>query len=256
MFNNNNQNNNNNRESILTRAPFLTPTVTITVILSFQALTGTPRSPQHAPLSAQAVHRALPLRRNVSDLLPVKQLRVLHVPHNRQHALPRNTHSATLSCRLSSTIMSATPNAYWRTCSMRCYHPRIRLAVMKCISSTPFRLEQTLTSSRSTAWCCEWLSRSTMRVKFSNVRGGVGSHPRSAPHTSPRSFHSPTHKVKDMGMRTSPLSARTRTHAAATSSTSHRNKEPRAQHTHGRNERHRVRPVTQRNPLALAALTN
>ncbi|RNF04328.1 hypothetical protein TcG_10966, partial [Trypanosoma cruzi] len=100
MFNNNNQNN-NNRESILTRTPFLTPTVTITVILSFQALTGTPRSLEHTPLqhrprdrpvlSAQAVHRALPLRRNVSDLLPVKQLRVLHVLHNRRHALPRNT---------------------------------------------------------------------------------------------------------------------------------------------------------------------
>ncbi|RNC51933.1 hypothetical protein TcCL_ESM10904 [Trypanosoma cruzi] len=90
-----------------------------------------------------------------------------------------------MSCRLSSTIMSATPNAYWRTCSMRCNHTRIRLAVMHCISSTSFGLEQTLTSSPSTARCCEWLSRSTMRVKFSNVRGGVGSHPRSAPHTSP-----------------------------------------------------------------------
>ncbi|ESS61734.1 hypothetical protein TCDM_10654 [Trypanosoma cruzi Dm28c] len=45
---------------------------------------------------------------------------------------PHNTHSATMSCRLSSTIMSATPNAYWPTCSMRCNHPRIRLAVMHC----------------------------------------------------------------------------------------------------------------------------
>ncbi|RNF04873.1 hypothetical protein TcG_11154 [Trypanosoma cruzi] len=35
---------------------------------------------------------------------------------------PRNTHSATMSCRLSSTIMNATPNAYWRTCSMRWNH--------------------------------------------------------------------------------------------------------------------------------------
>ncbi|ESS61890.1 unspecified product [Trypanosoma cruzi Dm28c] len=36
--------------------------------------------------------------------------------------LPRNTHSTTISCRPSSTIMSATPNAYWRTCSMRWNH--------------------------------------------------------------------------------------------------------------------------------------
>ncbi|RNF02177.1 hypothetical protein TcG_11303 [Trypanosoma cruzi] len=35
---------------------------------------------------------------------------------------PHNTHSATISCRLSSTIMSATLNAYWRTCSMRWNH--------------------------------------------------------------------------------------------------------------------------------------
>ncbi|RNC52662.1 hypothetical protein TcCL_ESM10078 [Trypanosoma cruzi] len=45
---------------------------------------------------------------------------------------PRNTHSATMSCRLSSTITSATPNAYWRTCSMRCNQMPIRLAVMHC----------------------------------------------------------------------------------------------------------------------------
>ncbi|KAF5215426.1 hypothetical protein ECC02_011893 [Trypanosoma cruzi] len=45
---------------------------------------------------------------------------------------PRNKHSATMSCRLSSTITSATPNAYWRTCPMRCNHTRIRLAVMHC----------------------------------------------------------------------------------------------------------------------------
>ncbi|RNC35713.1 hypothetical protein TcCL_Unassigned01375 [Trypanosoma cruzi] len=65
---------------------------------------------------------------------------------------PRNTHSATISCRLFSPMMSATPNAYLRTCSMRWNHPRIRLAVMKCISSTSFGLEQTLKSSQSTAW--------------------------------------------------------------------------------------------------------
>ncbi|RNF04847.1 hypothetical protein TcG_10901 [Trypanosoma cruzi] len=46
---------------------------------------------------------------------------------------PHNTHSATISCRLSSTIMSATPNTYWRTCSMRRNHPQIRFAVMNCI---------------------------------------------------------------------------------------------------------------------------
>ncbi|RNE99325.1 hypothetical protein TcG_12176, partial [Trypanosoma cruzi] len=36
--------------------------------------------------------------------------------------LPRNTHSTTMSCRLSSTIMNATPNNYWRTCSTHRNH--------------------------------------------------------------------------------------------------------------------------------------
>ncbi|ESS63448.1 unspecified product [Trypanosoma cruzi Dm28c] len=65
---------------------------------------------------------------------------------------PHNTHSATISCRLSSTIMSATPNAYLRTCSMRRNHPQIRLAVTHCILLSYLCLEHTLTFSRSTAW--------------------------------------------------------------------------------------------------------
>ncbi|RNC37910.1 hypothetical protein TcCL_NonESM12902 [Trypanosoma cruzi] len=105
-----------------------------------QSLTGTPRSLQHAPLPAQVVRDALPLRRDVSDLLPVEQLRVLHVLTIAGMPRPHNTHSATISCRLSSPIMSATPNAYWRTCSMR------------CISVPSLCLEQTLPSSQSTAW--------------------------------------------------------------------------------------------------------
>ncbi|KAF5216115.1 hypothetical protein ECC02_011131 [Trypanosoma cruzi] len=73
---------------------------------------------------------------------------------------PRNSHSATMSCRLSSPIMSATPNAYWRTCSMRCNHTRIRLAVMHRILLSSLCLEQTLTSSQSTAWVLQEVRRS------------------------------------------------------------------------------------------------
>ncbi|EKF27968.1 hypothetical protein MOQ_008298, partial [Trypanosoma cruzi marinkellei] len=134
-----------------------TPTVTITVIPSPQALTGTPRSLQHTPLQhrprdrrvlpAHAIRHALPLSPQRTPPPPsAKQLRVLHVPHNRRHATAAcNTHSTTISCRLSSTIMSATPNAYWRTCSMHCNHSRIRLAVMHCtFLLSYFCLEQTL----------------------------------------------------------------------------------------------------------------
>ncbi|EKF28600.1 hypothetical protein MOQ_007646, partial [Trypanosoma cruzi marinkellei] len=74
-----------------------TPTVTITVILSPQALTGTPRSLQHTPLQhrprdrrvlpAHAVRHALPPSPQRLPPPPsAKQLRVLHVPHNRRHA--------------------------------------------------------------------------------------------------------------------------------------------------------------------------
>ncbi|RNC46983.1 hypothetical protein TcCL_NonESM03109 [Trypanosoma cruzi] len=75
--------------------------------------------------------------------------------------------------------MSATPNAYWRTCSMRCNHTPVRLAVMHCILS--FCLEQTLTFSRSTAWelreAAEWCHVS----EDPNVRK---QRPPSLPHKS------------------------------------------------------------------------
>ncbi|RNC53427.1 hypothetical protein TcCL_ESM09251 [Trypanosoma cruzi] len=61
-----------------------TPTATIAVVLFPQTLQHRPRDRRALP--AQAVRHALPLRRDVSDLLPAKQLRVLHVPHNRRHA--------------------------------------------------------------------------------------------------------------------------------------------------------------------------
>ncbi|RNF05939.1 hypothetical protein TcG_10829 [Trypanosoma cruzi] len=74
-----------------------------------------------------------------------------------------------MSCCLSSTIMNATPNAYCRTCSMRRNHPRIRLAVMHCISLSLW-LEQRHKSSQSTAWCCKRLTRGFTCVEFPYVR--------------------------------------------------------------------------------------
>ncbi|ESS60256.1 hypothetical protein TCDM_12186 [Trypanosoma cruzi Dm28c] len=56
---------------------------------------------------------------------------------------PHNTHSATMSCRLPSPIMSATTKNYWRTCSMRCNHTWIRLAVMHCISLSSLSMRHT-----------------------------------------------------------------------------------------------------------------
>ncbi|RNC51817.1 hypothetical protein TcCL_ESM11030 [Trypanosoma cruzi] len=95
---------------------------------------------------------------------------------------PRKAHSATMSCRLSSTIMSATPNAYWRTCSMRCNHTWIRLAVTHCILLSSLCLDQTLTSSQSTAWCCKRLPSGATCVKDAKVGK---QRPRSLHHTSP-----------------------------------------------------------------------
>ncbi|RNC36772.1 hypothetical protein TcCL_Unassigned00242, partial [Trypanosoma cruzi] len=95
---------------------------------------------------------------------------------------PRNTHSATVSCRLSSPIMNATPYVCRCTCSMRCNHRPIRLAVMNCILSSSVYLEQTLTSSQSTAWCCERLPRGATCVEEANVGK---QRPPSLPHTSP-----------------------------------------------------------------------
>ncbi|RNC43866.1 hypothetical protein TcCL_NonESM06431 [Trypanosoma cruzi] len=94
----------------------------------------------------------------------------------------RNTHSATISCRLSSPIMSAKPNAYCHTCSMRRNHPPIRLAVMHCISVSSLCLEQTLTPLDPRPGCCERLPRGATFVEEANVRK---QRPPSLPQTSP-----------------------------------------------------------------------
>ncbi|EKF32193.1 hypothetical protein MOQ_003960 [Trypanosoma cruzi marinkellei] len=60
-----------------------------------------------------------------------------------------------MSCRLSSPIMSATPNAYWRTCSMHYNHTRIRLAIMHCIllsSSYLWRHHNVVWPAASQCW--------------------------------------------------------------------------------------------------------
>ncbi|EKF31150.1 hypothetical protein MOQ_005017, partial [Trypanosoma cruzi marinkellei] len=68
-----------------------------------------------------------------------------HAPPSTGLGIVMRSRCAATSCRFSSPIMSATPNAYRRTCSMRCNHTRIRLAVMHCILLlSSFCLEQTL----------------------------------------------------------------------------------------------------------------
>ncbi|KAF5219239.1 hypothetical protein ECC02_007745 [Trypanosoma cruzi] len=149
---------------------------------------------------------------------------------------PHNTHSATMSCRLSSPMMSATPNAYLRTCSMRWNHPRIRLAVMNCISVSSLCLEPTLPSSRSTAWVLR------EAAKRSSVCGRRKYAETTATLTHLRSLYSPTNKDGGMGKGSPPHSARTKAYVAATPSTSHCKIEPCAQHTHGRKERDVTHP--------------
>ncbi|EKF29420.1 hypothetical protein MOQ_006799 [Trypanosoma cruzi marinkellei] len=98
-------------------------------------------------------------------------------------ALPQNTHSATMSCRLSSTIMSATPNTYWRKCSMRCNHARIGWP--PCTASCcPLCKCGGKTTSCSRPGCCKRLPRKATCVEDTNVRGVVGSHSRSVPRNS------------------------------------------------------------------------
>ncbi|RNC54520.1 hypothetical protein TcCL_ESM08054 [Trypanosoma cruzi] len=127
-----------------------------------------------------------------------------------------------MSCRLSSPIMSATPNAYWRTCSMRCNHTRIRLAVMHRILLSSLCLEQTLTSSQSTAWALQ------ETADRSNVCGRSECAETTATITHLHSVHPPTQKDGVMERR-NPTDIRG--HEKATPSTSHRSKVPCAQHT-------------------------
>ncbi|RNC32366.1 hypothetical protein TcCL_Unassigned05027 [Trypanosoma cruzi] len=131
---------------------------------------------------AQVVRHALPLRHNVRHLLPQSSssvtstsLTIAGTPR------PRNTHSTTTSCRLSSTIMSATSNTYWRTCSMRCNHTRIRLAVMYCVSWSSFSKPSHPLNPR--LGCCERLPSGATCVEEANVRK---QRPPSLHHTSPQ----------------------------------------------------------------------
>ncbi|RNE96926.1 hypothetical protein TcG_12807 [Trypanosoma cruzi] len=214
-----------------------TYTVTITVILSTQSLTSTPRSPQHTPLQhrprdrralpAQAVRHALPLRRNVRHLLPVKQRRVLH---DRRHAPAAQRHNV-VPPLLHNHGRNA--NAYWRTCSMRWNHPRIRLAVMNCILLSSLCLGQTLPSSRSTAWV---LREAAERCHFCGRSKCAETTATHAP-SHLCSLHSPTHKGGVMGKKSPPHNACTTAQTKAMPSMSHRKIEPCAQHTHGRDER-------------------
>ncbi|RNC33568.1 hypothetical protein TcCL_Unassigned03728, partial [Trypanosoma cruzi] len=146
---------------------------------------------------------------------------------------PRNTHSATVSCRLSSPIMNATPNVYSRTCSMRCNHRPIRLAVMNCILSSSVYLEQTLTFSQSTAWVLR--EAAERRHVCGRSKCGETTATLTPSHIS-TSLHCPTQKGGVMGKRCPPHSTCTRAHAEAMPSTSHRKILPCAQHTHGGNE--------------------
>ncbi|RNC46869.1 hypothetical protein TcCL_NonESM03256 [Trypanosoma cruzi] len=108
-----------------------------------QSLTGTPRSLQHAPLQ----HRPRDRRARCTATSATSSQSNSSVSSTSSTIAgmppPRNTHSTKMSCCLCSTIMSATPNAYLRTCSMRWNHPRIRLAVMHCILLSSLCLEQT-----------------------------------------------------------------------------------------------------------------
>ncbi|RNC33922.1 hypothetical protein TcCL_Unassigned03332 [Trypanosoma cruzi] len=110
---------------------------------------------------------------------------------------PRNTHSATMSCRLPSPIVSATPNAYRRTRPTRCNHKPIRLAVIKCVSFSSFSKPSHPLSPRSgshegTLSEAPPLWKTSICVEESAV-----THTQFL--TSPRSLHSSTHKDGVMG---------------------------------------------------------
>ncbi|RNC45497.1 hypothetical protein TcCL_NonESM04745 [Trypanosoma cruzi] len=131
--------------------------------------------------------------------------------------------------------MSATSNAYWRTCSMRCKHTADQVG--RHALHLVVLLQQTLTSSQSTAWvlreAAEWCHLCG-RTKCAETTATLTPSHISTTFTVPH-----THKGGVMGKRRPPHSACTRAHAIATPSTSHRKIVPCAQHTHGRNNRDR-----------------
>ncbi|RNC32814.1 hypothetical protein TcCL_Unassigned04547, partial [Trypanosoma cruzi] len=151
-FNNNQKRKKKNLSSPVTRSSHC-HNFTITVIPSPQSLTGTPRSIQHAPLQHRPRNRrALPAHAAVMRSRCAKKSATSSQSNSSVSStsltiagMPRlrNTHSATMSCRLSSKIMSATPNAYWRTFAMRCNHTPVRLAVTHCIFLSSLWLEHT-----------------------------------------------------------------------------------------------------------------
>ncbi|RNF06604.1 hypothetical protein TcG_10927 [Trypanosoma cruzi] len=119
-------------------------------------------------------------------------------------------------------------------------------------------LEQTHTSSQSTARCCKRLTRGfTFEWKTTCAETTATLTPS---HISTPSIHSPAHKGGVMGKRNPTHSARTRAHAIAMSSASNRSKEPCARHKHGGNERDAsnstARPFTSPFPGGLVSHTH
>ncbi|RNC51762.1 hypothetical protein TcCL_ESM11087, partial [Trypanosoma cruzi] len=166
-------------------------------------------------LPAHAVRDALPLRRNVRHLLPQSSSSVysasLTIPGMPR---PRNTHSATMSCRLSSTIMSATLNAYWRTCSMRCNHMPVRFPSCSASCCPPTAWSGSSHPLDQRSGCCKGLPSSAAFLENTNVRKKLPP--------SYISALSHTHKGGVIGKRSPPQNGCTRAHAKATPSTSHR----------------------------------
>ncbi|RNF01534.1 hypothetical protein TcG_11572 [Trypanosoma cruzi] len=149
--------------------------------------------------------------------------------------------------------MSATHNAYWRTCSMRCNHTTdqvgrhaLHLVVLLVGAETHILSIQGLGAARG----CRVVPRVWKTTCAESTATLIHLH----------SLHSPAHKGGVMGKRNPTHSARTNKHASATPSTSHRSKEPCAQHKHGGNERDAsnstARPFTSPFPDVLESHTH
>ncbi|EKG02236.1 hypothetical protein TCSYLVIO_006745 [Trypanosoma cruzi] len=172
---------------------------------------------------AKAVRHALPLSRNIHHLLPVEQLRVLHVPHNRRHA-PATQH--TQRHNLVPPLLHKNERNAQRVLAHVLHAPQppanqvgrhaLHLVVLLVLGAHPHILSiHGLGAARG--------CRQEQCVWNSQMCGNNG-HPHSLRHL--HSLHPPTQKGGAMGKRSPPHSACIKEYAAATPYTSHCNKEP------------------------------
>ncbi|RNC40171.1 hypothetical protein TcCL_NonESM10375 [Trypanosoma cruzi] len=235
------------KEVLLASALFLTLSQSLLLLFPLPS----PSQARHAhfntrPSSTRSPSCAPAAPQRTTPPPSVKQLRVLHVPHNRRHA-PAAQHPQRHSVvppllsnheRNTQRVQAHVLHALQPQADQVGRH-ELHLVVLRVLGADPHILSIHGLVLREAA---------ERRHVCGRSKCGETTATLTPSHIS-TSLHCPTQKGGVMGKRCPPHSTCTRAHAEAMPSTSHRKILPCAQHTHGGNESDGVHPITYRTAI-------